>query len=97
MLATARAGLATPSLLPSARVIEQISRNPAQSYTHFVRERSVHTRAELLALPYGSDLQARMLALVGGSLADQARIEAGDTMPFEIYRQEYLSTRRLGV
>jgi glutamate--cysteine ligase len=27
---------------------------------------------------------------------DQRAIEAADTMPFEIYRQEYVSERRLG-
>ncbi|MFM2066786.1 MAG: hypothetical protein RLZZ584_1695 [Pseudomonadota bacterium] len=97
MLATARAGLATPALLPSARVIEQIRRDPVQSYTQFVRERSAHTRAELLALPYEEALHARMQTQVQASLADQARIEAMDSLPFEIYRQEYLSTRRLGV
>jgi glutamate--cysteine ligase len=28
---------------------------------------------------------------------DQKAIEAADTMPFEIYRQEYVSAGRLGV
>jgi glutamate--cysteine ligase len=30
------------------------------------------------------------------SLEDQRAIEAADTMPFEIYRQEYTSPTRLG-
>ena len=30
------------------------------------------------------------------SVADQRAIEAADTMPFEIYRQEYTSPVRLG-
>jgi glutamate--cysteine ligase len=30
------------------------------------------------------------------SLEDQQAIEAADTMPFEIYRQEYTSPSRLG-
>jgi glutamate--cysteine ligase len=29
-------------------------------------------------------------------VADQRAIEAADTMPFEIYRQEYTSPTRLG-
>jgi glutamate--cysteine ligase len=97
MLDVAHAGLQTPALLPSARVIEQIRRTPEQSYLRFVRERSAHTQAALLALPYGADLQQQMQTLAADSVAGQARIEAADTMPFEIYRQEYLSTRRLGV
>jgi glutamate--cysteine ligase len=28
---------------------------------------------------------------------DQASIEAGDTMPFEAYRQQYTSPERLGL
>jgi glutamate--cysteine ligase len=97
MLGVARAGLQTPSLLPSARVIEQIRSAPEPSYVRFVRERSAHTQAALLALPYSAELDQQMLALAAASVAEQARIEAADTMPFEIYRQEYLSTRRLGV
>ena len=31
------------------------------------------------------------------SIAAQERIEAGDTMPFEAYRQQYLAPERLGV
>jgi glutamate--cysteine ligase len=31
------------------------------------------------------------------SLEAQKRIEAADTMPFEIYRQQYLSPQRLGL
>jgi glutamate--cysteine ligase len=28
---------------------------------------------------------------------EQRRIEGADTMPFEVYRQEYLAPRRLGI
>ena len=30
------------------------------------------------------------------SVAEQKKIEAADTMPFEIYREQYLSASRLG-
>ncbi|MEY2688004.1 MAG: hypothetical protein RL375_2202, partial [Pseudomonadota bacterium] len=89
--------LAAPASLPSARVIDDIVGQFDCSYTRFVRDRAAHTRDELLALPYPPELHARMVDLVQTSIAQQAQIEAGDTMPFEIYRQEYLSTRRLGV
>jgi glutamate--cysteine ligase len=31
------------------------------------------------------------------SIEEQKRIEAADTLPFELYRQQYLSAERLGV
>ena len=54
------------------------------------------TRAELLrtscfALTLEEDLESTRQ-----SLADQKAIEDTDSMPFEIYRQEYVSPRRLG-
>ena len=36
-----------------------------------------------------------MADLAHESLARQAHIEASDTMPFEIYRQQYLAPERL--
>jgi glutamate--cysteine ligase len=51
----------------------------------------------LLALPWTGEAQSRFEAMSAQSVDDQKAIEAADTMPFEIYRQEYLSTRRLGV
>ncbi|MEY4748663.1 MAG: hypothetical protein RIQ60_877 [Pseudomonadota bacterium] len=96
MLNAALAGLHTPALLPSARVLEQIRRRPDQSYLRFVRERSAHTQSALRGLPFGAESHQQMQQLAAHSVAEQARIEAADSMPFEIYRQEYLSTRRLG-
>jgi len=34
--------------------------------------------------------------MIRQSLFEQKKIEAADTMPFEIYRQQYLSSDRLG-
>ena len=42
-----------------------------------------------------ADVAAHMGELATESLAEQARIEAADTMPFEIYRQHYLAPERL--
>jgi glutamate--cysteine ligase len=96
-LRIAASRLATPASLPSARVIGEITDRFDRSYTRFVRSCAAQTREDMLALPYPPELHARMLRLVQESIAAQARLEAADTMPFEIYRQEYLSTRRLGV
>ncbi len=89
--------LALPARLPSARVISEITDRFDRSYIRFVRSRAAQTREDFLALPYPPELHAHMLSQVQNSIAAQARLEAADTMPFEIYRQEYLSTRRLGV
>jgi hypothetical protein len=50
----------------------------------------------LLALPYAAELHARFEAQARESIAKQEAIEAGDTMPFEQYRQQYLAPERLG-
>jgi glutamate--cysteine ligase len=65
------------------------------SFVQFVRDQSVKTQALLLELPWSAEQQARLLQLSAQSVADQKKIEAGDSMPFEIYRQQYLSAARL--
>ena len=94
-LAAARAGLAAPATLPSARVLDEMRRLHAGSHDAFVRARSLRTRAHMLALELPPAVAARMAAQARESLAEQARIEAADTMPFENYRQQYLAPERL--
>ncbi|MFT4193778.1 glutamate--cysteine ligase [Ottowia sp.] len=95
-LADAQAALDAPDTLPSARVLQTVRRDHGGSFIDFARERSLNTRAALLALPYGADLKARFDRLAAESLVEQKRIEAADSMPFEIYRREYTSPARLG-
>ena len=66
------------------------------SFISFVRDRSQQTRRTLLDLPLEPSELARFEALTRRSVDDQKAIEAADTMPFEIYRQEYVSAARLG-
>jgi glutamate--cysteine ligase len=40
---------------------------------------------------------ARFTAMTEASIQAQKQIEASDTMPFEVYRQQYVSAERLGV
>jgi hypothetical protein len=42
-----------------------------------------------------SDALTRFESMAAESLQEQRRIEAADTMPFEVYRQRYLSPDRL--
>ncbi|MFP8777446.1 glutamate--cysteine ligase [Hydrogenophaga sp. RWCD_12] len=94
-VAQARASLLAPDTLPSARVLAATQREHSASFIHFVRTRSQGIRQQLLDLPWTEAQQARYEAMAKQSVADQKAIEASDSMPFEIYRQEYVSPARL--
>ena len=86
-----------PQAAPSAHVLATMLRDFDGSYTAFVREQSKQTKAALLALPYADQIQNRFIKLARESVEEQQRIEASDTLPFEAYRQQYLSVERLGL
>ena len=96
-LRAARALLRDPELLPSARVLAVMERDFGSSFIGFTRAQSQQTRAKLLALPFSAAQQARFAALSEQSLRDQKAIEAADSVPFEAYRQHYVSPERLGL
>ena len=93
----AGAALRDPDSLPSARVLAAIEKEHANSFVGFVRARSEQTRATLLGLPFSASQQAEFEQMTAESIQEQKRIEAADTMPFEIYREQYVSPSRLGV
>jgi len=93
----ARALLAAPDQLPSARVLQTMMRDFNGSYVQFIRAQSTSTRTHLLDLPWQDAQAARYAAMAAESVAEQHRIEAADTLPFEQYRQAYLSPDRLQV
>jgi glutamate--cysteine ligase len=94
-LAAARAAVLAPDTLPSARVLAEMREQHDGSHDAFVRAHALRTRAHMLALDLPANVAAHMAELAEESLAEQARIEAADTMPFEIYRQQYLAPERL--
>jgi glutamate--cysteine ligase len=94
-LAAARAAVLAPETLPSARVLAQMQTQFGGSHDAFVRAHSLRTRADMLERELPADVAAHMAELATESLAEQARIEAADTMPFEVYRQHYLAPERL--
>ncbi|HSV46329.1 MAG TPA: glutamate--cysteine ligase, partial [Ramlibacter sp.] len=96
-LRSAQALLADPALLPSARVLAVMEKDYANSFLEFTAAQSQLTRTKLLGLPFGAAQQVRFAALSAQSMQDQKAIEAADTMPFEIYRQQYVSPERLGL
>ncbi|MBC5782096.1 glutamate--cysteine ligase [Ramlibacter sp. USB13] len=96
-LRAAEALLHNPDMLPSARVLAAMAREHDNSFAQFTRAQSELAKAKLLRLPWTGGLQAKMEALASQSIQDQAEVEAADTMPFEQYRQQYVSPERLGL
>ncbi len=96
-LNAAKTTLQQPSLLPSARVLEAMAASHDNSYVRFVRVQSLQTQQTLLGLPWSLEEQARFEAMAQASLQAQKEIEAADTMPFEAFRQNYVSPARLGL
>ncbi len=96
-VAAARLSLQHPDTLPSARVLATMASQFDNSFVKFVRSQSEKIQQMMLALPFSTELQAQFEGLTQQSIAEQRKIEAGDTMPFEMYRREYVSAARLGI
>jgi glutamate--cysteine ligase len=93
-LAHALAALEHPESLPSARVLEAIE-DCDGSYLRFVLQQSLRNRDALREWPLSPGVEARFKRLAQSSIDEQRAIEAADTLPFEAYRQRYLSPERL--
>jgi glutamate--cysteine ligase len=90
-LAAAVAALGDPASTPSARVLEAMRKDHDGSYTRFVLAQSLQHSAALRKLPLHAGVVARFAKLAEESLAEQREIEAADSVPFETFRQQYLS------
>jgi glutamate--cysteine ligase len=95
VLAAARAALADPERLPSARVLATMRRDFGGSHTAFVCAQAEQTRNALLALPWSAAQQAAFETLAQRSIAEQRAIEAADSVDFETWRRAYLAPDRL--
>ena len=89
--------LGRPELCPSARVLAVMAQDFGDSHIGFIRRQSDATRAALLALPFPEALQRRFGKMAAESLAEQARIEAADTLDFEEFRRFYVAPERMAV
>jgi len=89
--------LQRPELCPSARVLAVMDQDFDDSHIGFIRRQSDATRAALLALPFPDALQQRFEKMAADSLAEQARIEAADTLDFEAFRRFYVAPERMAV
>ena len=94
-LASAVAALDDPSTTPSARVLASMERDHGNSHVRFVLAQSRKHRDAILELPLASEAIDHFARLAEESLAEQKRIEAADTLPFESWRQLYLAPFRL--
>jgi glutamate--cysteine ligase len=94
-LVAARRQWADLPSLPSARVLAAIQREGQGSYTRFVRGCAEAIRRDMLERPLAPAVEARMHAEAAASLAEQARIEAADSEPFEVFRQRYVDPTHL--
>jgi glutamate--cysteine ligase len=96
-LAAAIAALKDPTTVPSARVLTAMSREHDASHLRFVLALSNRHAGTLRGLPLAAEVEAHFARLAAESLEEQRRIEAADTVPFEIFRQRYLAPERLEV
>ncbi len=96
-LSAAVATLDAPDVLPSARVLKAMSEEHANTYVRFVLQQSGQHRASIEALALPADVETRFAHMAADSLQEQRTIEAADSLPFEVYRQKYLSPERLGL
>jgi glutamate--cysteine ligase len=94
-LALAHARLADPAATPSAGVLQAIRREHGNSYASFVLAQSRRHRDTICALPLSDGIAERFARLAAESRREQSKIEAADTVPFEVYRQRYLDPARL--
>ncbi|MBI5718515.1 MAG: glutamate--cysteine ligase [Burkholderiales bacterium] len=94
-LAAARAALAAPHTLPSARVLATVQHDFGGSYTAFVRAMAEQTRAGHMALAWNREQQSRHDAMALESLMKRQAIEAADDIDFETWRLAYLDPARL--
>lgn len=81
--------------VPSARVLATMASDFDSSYVRFTRAQSEQAKTVLLKLPLPADRELYFRGLAQQSAEEQKRIEAADTVPFEIYRENYLSASSL--
>ncbi len=88
-------GLHHPDTLPSARVLQAVTEQYEGSFVAFAKAQSLLTKRAALDAPMPAALQQHFEDLARASWDAQRKIEAADSMPFDVYLQEYLSPKRL--
>ncbi len=96
-LAAAVRAVDDPAPLPSARVLAEMRERHENSYSRFGLARSLEHAKTLRSEPLPAEVEARFVRLAEESIRKQKEIEAADKVPFETYRQKYLSHESLRV
>jgi glutamate--cysteine ligase len=96
-IALAAAALYGPQQLPSARVLQALHSQHDGSYNGFVKACAERTRTAVMRRPFPDEARAEFIRLAADSIDEQRRVELADTVPFEEFRQQYLSPQRLEV
>jgi glutamate--cysteine ligase len=94
-LAAAFQTIDRPELLASARVLAEMRDKHDNSYAKFGLAISLAHRETLRREPLPAAVVAEYERIAAESLVNQKKIEASDSVPFEIYRQRYLSPAAL--
>ncbi len=93
----AMVSLREPDSTPSARVLRAVRESHDGSYLAFVRDCSLRTRESLKRNRLPHARKRHYDAMARESVEEQKAVEAGDTLPFEQYRVQYLAPERLMV
>ncbi len=96
-LSAASRAVADPQRLPSARVLREIQNDHDGSFARFVLACSLQHQRTLLGERLPVELAEHYALAVKESIEKQRIIEADDTLPFESFRQEFLSPDSLRV
>ena len=94
-LAAARAALADPSRLPSARLLDEARTLWRGEFTAMIAAMSQAARRSLLGQPLPIERSLHWAALAARSLQEQDEIEAGDQGSYEDFLAAYLDPARL--
>jgi glutamate--cysteine ligase len=86
-----------PESLASARVLKEIVARYGSSHARFVIDHSRLYRDALLAKPLPADIDAQLTRMAQASIDEQRELEAVKAVPFETYRQRYLSPASLTI
>jgi len=90
-LAAARAALENFDVLPSTRVLLETDLKHGRSFPAFALTQSARHRSDLLARPLAPEAAARYAQQAAASHRAQRETEAADDVPFETFRQRYLT------
>jgi glutamate--cysteine ligase len=96
-VAAAAATLENPGSTPSARMLDAMDREHGKSNVRFVLALSRLHAQHLRGLPLPPEAEAQFARLAEESAAKQRQIETADAVPFEAFRQRYLSPEQLKV